>query len=201
MYSLFLILGGILLLNMEKGQETLFFNSLHTPFLDQTFIWISRLAEIPLFIFILVVAIRFSYGKGLILLFNCSIVFVVIQFLKKIVFESQVRPALFFQDKIKLNFADGLHVAYHHSFPSGHTAAAFALFAMLAFLIEKKSWSILFFLLALMIGISRLYLLQHFFRDVYVGSIIGVLVSIVFYLTLAQSSFYQNLRWKDKSLL
>lgn len=200
LYFLFLFTGSILIFTQEKGNEILFFNELHTPVFDHIFKWTTQLAEIPLFIFILIVAIRFSYGRGLALLTSCSITFLIIQFLKKIVFESQVRPSLFFQGKAELNFVQGIQIAYHHSFPSGHTAAAFALFTLLALMIENKKWSILFFILALMVGISRVYLLQHFFRDVYAGSFIGVSVSTIFYLTFVRSSLYQNLSWKDKSL-
>jgi membrane-associated phospholipid phosphatase len=59
----------------------------------------------------------------------------------------------------------------------------------------------LFLFLALLVGISRVYLLQHFFRDVYAGSMVGVVISSVFYLTFVRSGFYNSLHWKDKALL
>lgn len=200
LYFLFLLIGFLVLVTQDKGKEIIFLNGLHTPVLDEVFKRTTQLAEAPLFLFILIVALRFSYGKGLVLLGSCSITFLIIQFLKKVVFETQVRPALFFEGKAELNFVQGVHIAYHYSFPSGHTAAAFSLFTMLALLVENKKWSLLFFVLALMVGVSRVYLLQHFLRDVYVGSFIGVTVSTVFYLTFVRSSLYQNLSWKDKSL-
>ncbi len=70
---------------------------------------------------------------------------------------------------------------YHHSFPSGHTAGAFSIFLFIAMLLPKRyqGWGILLFFIALGIGYSRLYLAAHFFLDVYVGSIIGVVFTTI----------------------
>lgn len=72
---------------------------------------------------------------------------------------------------------------YAFSFPSGHTLGAFALFLLLSFLLprNKKEWSFLFFILALSTAYSRLYLGQHFFMDVYVGSILGSCISFIIF--------------------
>lgn len=57
------------------------------------------------------------------------------------------------------------------SFPSGHTAAAFAA-ATVIYQIDKK-WGIAAFALAIMIAFSRLYLYVHFPSDVLAGVILG----------------------------
>ena len=54
-----------------------------------------------------------------------------------------------------------------------------------------------FFLIALLVGYSRVYLSQHFFEDVYVGSIIGVSVTLVVYYLLSK----MNKPWLEYSLL
>ncbi|HWY36960.1 MAG TPA: phosphatase PAP2 family protein, partial [Bacteroidia bacterium] len=75
----------------------------------------------------------------------------------------------------------------HHSFPSGHATAAFALFFCLAFFAGKSSSKALYFLLALTVAFSRVYLSQHFFEDITAGSFIAVffssLVCYFFYLS------------------
>ena len=200
-YTVALTISAALFVTQPKGQEILFLNDLHNPFFDFVFKYTTRLAELPLFIFILVVVIRFSFGMGFVLLTNCSLTFLIIQLLKKVVFESHVRPALFFSGSVELNFVQGIQTAYYHSFPSGHTAGAFALFTMMAFFVKDKRWGALFIFLSLMVGLSRMYLLQHFLVDVMAGSAIGVAVSIIFYLTFVRSAYYQNLSWKDKSLI
>ncbi|MFN8288194.1 MAG: phosphatase PAP2 family protein [Chitinophagales bacterium] len=200
MYFLFLVVGGIVLFKYEKGDEIIYFNSLHTSTLNYVFLYLTKLAELPAIILILLITLFYSYGKGLLLLANNLTVFAVVQFLKKVVFAAEVRPSLFFENKLQLDFIPGLLVLKHNSFPSGHTAGAFALFFLLSVMVKDKRWSVLFFFLALLVGVSRVYLLQHFFRDVYAGSIVAMVVSCVFWLTFAQSRFYQNLKWKDKSL-
>ncbi len=200
LYLLFLIVGGIVLFKYEKGQDIIYFNALHNSTLNYVFLYLTKLAELPSIILIFLITLFYSYGKGLILLANNLTVFGVVQLLKKGVFAAEIRPSVFFENKIQLDFIQGLDILRHNSFPSGHTAGAFALFFMLSIMIKDKRWSVLFFFLALLIGISRVYLLQHFFRDVYAGSIVAVVVSSFFWLTFAQSGFYQNLWWKDKSL-
>ena len=188
-------------MRMERGNEILYFNSIHTPFLDSFFKWVTQLAEAPLLLLTLVIAIRFSYGKGLVLAINTALVFTVTGVLKHFVFETQVRPSVFFDGKAQLHFVQGLEIMRYNSFPSGHTAGAFGFFCMLSLLLNNKKWSAVFFLLALLVGISRVYLLQHFFRDVYAGSLVGVGISSLFYLSFVRSGFYNSLHWKDKALL
>jgi membrane-associated phospholipid phosphatase len=68
------------------------------------------------------------------------------------------------------------------SFPSGHTMTAFALYGLLAFLLTEKKW-IGFFLSLLAIGaaISRVYLVQHFLQDIYLGSLMGFSLAVLWY--------------------
>jgi undecaprenyl-diphosphatase len=63
------------------------------------------------------------------------------------------------------------------SFPSGHTAAAFAS----AFVIYhfNKRWGVAAYTLAILIALSRLYLYVHFPTDVLGGMIIGTLVGLL----------------------
>ena len=199
-YLLFLIVGAALIINYEQGHEILFFNSLHTPFFDQLFKYTTQLAEAPMLLLIIIVAIRFSYGKGLLLGLNALLVFAVTSALKVYAFSDKVRPSVFFEGKVHLNFVQGVEIYRYHSFPSGHTSSAFGLFFLMSILFQDKRWAPLFFILALMVGVSRVYLLEHFFRDVYTGSIIGVASTIAFYLIFAESKYYKGLTWKDKTL-
>jgi membrane-associated phospholipid phosphatase len=60
-----------------------------------------------------------------------------------------------------------------HSFPSGHTATAFAFFGTIGFAYRRR-WSWSFLILASAIGWSRLYVNAHFFSDVLVGMVVGL---------------------------
>jgi membrane-associated phospholipid phosphatase len=194
-------MGGILIGVYEQGDEIIYLNSLHTSFFNQFFRWVTMLGEMPAFLLILLVALFSSYGQGLLLWINSLFIFITVQIFKRWIFAGLVRPSIFFEGKAHLDFVQGVKIEQYHSFPSGHTATAFALFFMLSILSRNKKWSYFLFALALLVGISRVYLLQHFLRDVYFGSLIGVVVTMTFYLTFATSKWYSKLKWKDKALL
>jgi membrane-associated phospholipid phosphatase len=59
------------------------------------------------------------------------------------------------------------------SFPSGHTTTAFAVVLLLAVHANQKSNGLLFLLLALLVGYSRIYLGHHYPEDVLAGAVLG----------------------------
>ena len=61
------------------------------------------------------------------------------------------------------------------SFPSGHTAVSFA--AATALYCIDKRWGIAAYILAVLIGFSRLYLGVHFPLDVFCGACVGVVAA------------------------
>ena len=82
------------------------------------------------------------------------------------------------------------------SFPSGHTASAFAGAIGLLCALEKKQklWAIPAIILALMIAASRIYVCVHYPSDVFAGMIIGIIIGIVaYYVTIAV------LKWMEKT--
>jgi undecaprenyl-diphosphatase len=64
-----------------------------------------------------------------------------------------------------------------HSFPSGHTATSFAAATVLSFYAPR--WRVPFFLLATLIGISRIYNGMHYPTDVLAGALLGVLTALL----------------------
>jgi len=112
---------------------------------------------------------------------------------------NEPRPVLYFKEHfplIQLHQVAGEHLHSAHSFPSGHTITAFAFFLALSFYTKRPSLHFLYFMLALLVGYSRIYLSQHFALDVLVGSLVGVSV------TLLCKSFFdrKELKWADGSL-
>ncbi len=65
----------------------------------------------------------------------------------------------------------------YHSFPSGHTGAAFAFFGVLLFADRRHGWWAL--LPAAAIGWSRIYLNVHHFSDVTVGALFGLVTAFL----------------------
>jgi len=78
-------------------------------------------------------------------------------------------------------FIEKLSVGGSPSFPSGHTADAFAFAVGLALLFPK--WNIIIpgLLWAMLIGYSRMVLGVHFPSDVLAGAIIGTVCTIIYY--------------------
>jgi len=62
-----------------------------------------------------------------------------------------------------------------YSFPSGHAATAFTASTVLSYFDRKRRW--FYYLIALLIALSRIYLLVHYFSDVVVGGLIGSFIS------------------------
>lgn len=61
------------------------------------------------------------------------------------------------------------------SFPSTHAATAFAAATVLIYFDKKKRW--FYYLVAILISYSRIYLGCHYFLDVVSGAIIGYIIS------------------------
>jgi membrane-associated phospholipid phosphatase len=83
-----------------------------------------------------------------------------------------------------------------HSFPSGHSASAFALFFSLAHITRQRSWEVFWLIMAVAVSYSRVYLSQHFLIDILGGSLIGIIAGILSLIILKRI----NKPWLEKNL-
>jgi len=104
---------------------------------------------------------------------------------KFLLFETE-RPKLALQ-KFHLVFTEGVDVHQYNSFPSGHSSAAFAMALAVAFWFNDKAISIIVIIMAIGVGLSRIYLQQHFVEDVMGGSVIGLIAA-----TLASGLYWKT---------
>jgi membrane-associated phospholipid phosphatase len=81
-------------------------------------------------------------------------------------------------EKFHLVFTEGVKVNQYNSFPSGHTSAAFAMALAIAFWYNDSKLSIFMVFLAIFVGLSRIYLQQHFVEDVMGGAVIGLVAAM-----------------------
>lgn len=184
LFSLWIILVSSSLLIHPKGYWVLYFSEHRTAFWNQFFKYGTQLGEEWALIggALILLFVRFRAAVTLPLL---SLGVLVTSGATKKLFHHP-RPLRVFSDHgmaDMLTFVDGVDVhAGPTSFPSGHTLAAFALYTFLALNIGWKNLTgVIFFLLAVVVGISRIYLVQHFLEDVYLGSVIGVALAFLFY--------------------
>lgn len=200
-YFLLLIVGTLLLFTHEKGDMVLLVNQNHNAWLDPLFKYGTELGNGILFITIIFFMAAFRLRNALVGLLTFGFMGVLIITLKGLVFSEMVRPKLFFEGLEGLNFVEGVRVMSHHTFPSGHSATGFSLFCMLALIIPNKKLGLLFIVCAAIVGISRVYLFQHFLIDVYVGSILGVLISMLVYHYVLASRWVQHNSVLNRSLI
>lgn len=64
------------------------------------------------------------------------------------------------------------------SFPSGHAATAFAAATVLTYFDKKRKW--FYYITAILISYSRLYLGCHFLFDVFIGALFGYFIAKLF---------------------
>ncbi len=187
-YLSFLLLGGILMLWVDKKTLHLYFNHFHTPFFDIFFRYVTKLAE-PLVIGLLIVVSGYvmKWRAAIFILLANALSTVVTYALKYYIFEDIDRPKTVFKGIAQLYFIPGVDVHIYNSFPSGHTAAAFATYVSLMMITDRCYLKWLWFFIAILVALSRIYLSQHFFIDTYFGSLLGTLCALFLY-----RLFYSN---------
>lgn len=203
-YLLLFIVGSIILWRVPTGDEILWLNAQRTPFLDVFLRNGTRMAEEEMYlvagVFLLFVRFRTAIASQLL-----GISVLLVSGISKWFFAHD-RPAVFFQ---KLNLLESLNVLEGYalneginSFPSGHTMSAFAVYSFIAFsLPQKRLINLVFLLLAAMVAISRIYLIQHFLKDVLFGSALGLMLGMLWYYLQYRLPIGRSANWMDLSLL
>lgn len=182
LFLVYLICGAWYLMTHQHGDEILFLNNNHSSVLDFVFKFSTRLGEEILWVLVILCFMMFVNYKTALVGFSTVILeTLIVQIPKRLIFQDIERPQKYFEGKVILKVVEGVNVHHFHSFPSGHTGSAFALALFLSIYTKNKYYSILYFTGATMVAISRMYLIQHFLRDVYFGAILGVLASIIVY--------------------
>jgi membrane-associated phospholipid phosphatase len=192
-----LILIGCLIIKLLYTREQIYFyiNGLHTTWGDTIFPFFTMLGDgLALIILALIIGL-FNYRKSFLLLTGYGMTALVAQILK-FMFDMP-RPYLYFQSQhAKMYFVKGINMLSYHSFPSGHTVTAFSACITLAYLFKNRSLDLVMLLLACCIGYSRMYLSQHFFEDVTVGSTVGVFVTLFWLYWLDNKQFLYRGKWR-----
>lgn len=196
-YLLFLLIGAVLILVNSKAQTHLAFNSFHTPFLDKLNTFTTYLGDGFTASLLILMLLAISFRSFIIAAVSNFVSALITQVLKHYVFEDVLRPKKFFEGIQQLYFVPGIDNHLYNSFPSGHTTCAFALYFSFSLMVENRFYKVLFFLLAILTGYSRVYLSQHFFEDVYAGSLIGVITTFVVYYFVHKS----KKEWMERSIV
>ena len=129
------------------------------------------------------IKLRYALLIGVSYLFSSLIA----QILKHCLFANNPRPKKYFEGLHDLYFVPGIENYSSYSFPSGHATSAFALFFTLTLITGNNYLKFSFFMLALTVAFSRVYLSQHFFCDIYAGSLLGTVIAIAIFYVVEKS--------------
>lgn len=203
LYALFFCIAVPVILVSDKIQLHQFFNKAVTPSLNNFFKYVTFIGDGVSVISIGILLLFINVRKSLTVLSAYGLSAGFTQAIKYAFFGDADRPQLIFQQQhlpltLIENLGEEQHI--HHSFPSGHATAAFALFFCLGFFAERSISKIIFFLLATTVAFSRVYLSQHFFEDITAGSFIAVFFSSLVCGFFYFSSASQKLQKLDKPL-
>lgn len=158
-----------------------FINEHHSTIADFWFLSFTNLGDGKVAFLTIFILMWISFREAFSLLLITLIITILIFLLKNVLFPDFERPILFFGEQM-IRLVPGYQPPKLHSFPSGHTATAFSLYLYIAFLTKKKGVKFVLFLVASLVGYSRIYLSAHFPADVVVGSLLATLVTILVYL-------------------
>jgi membrane-associated phospholipid phosphatase len=197
-FVLILIITAIPQLLISQNELFLEVNKLNTSTLDSFFFYLTYFGDGITFILIIIILLFYSYSKalnGLVIFLSTSLF---AQLLKNLFFADHFRPFKYLSEQNDLHVPEGVSTLLNNSLPSGHTVTAFAIATFLVLIYPKKNIWLPLLLVAWLIAYSRIYLTHHFPIDVWLGSVIGTLGTLlVFWLVAAKF----DKRFADKSLL
>ena len=212
--GLSLILLGVLglaLLYIPQGELHLLLCDRHTPARDIFYRYYTQVAEWFPYVVCVALLLFSRIGDGAFASAAMILSALTTQLFKNII--NAPRPIKWFElniPDVQLPLTPGVEVHSWYSFPSGHTTSFFALAFVLCVICTRsprnlrspmspktcKAFSCLMqvglFFLAALGGYSRIYLSQHFARDVFAGILVGTLITALCY---AIFSRYEDKKW------
>lgn len=165
-----------------------YFKSTHgNAGLDAALIAITSMGDVTtLFILgIILTIIRRTRKAGMIFLIALIAIVVLVMYIKPLAGREippyTFEPALELPENFSLENDSIAPFAAGFSYPSGHASRATALAFIVGFAIYNKSWKAGYALWAfpVIIGITRLYFMQHYPTDIIGGFLLGGMVSVV----------------------
>jgi membrane-associated phospholipid phosphatase len=187
--ALLVVAIAALLLN-EKLALHARINCCHVPMLEAFFSKFTHVADglVPTVLALLLLIVR-DVRSFLMVGLSCGMSAVIAQMLKRVFFADAGRPSVHREALGAMDWVEGIDLHAMHSFPSGHSTAAFSMCLALAVVFGQRNWAVPFALLAALLAFSRVYLSQHFLVDITAGSAIGTLTAVAVAYWLYQSPF------------
>lgn len=190
-----LLVSFIFICTCSKAQGFLLLNTYHSGFVDILFRIVTNLGDgIVSILLAIILFILKKRKKAATLLIAYASSSLLVQIMKRIY--DLPRPRLMLE-QLNIdypNFVVGVTLHDHHSFPSGHTASAFALATVMVLVFKKRKISIPCIVWASMVGYSRIYLAQHFLIDVLIGMFLGIICALMGYYQIYDLKLFRSLK-------
>lgn len=174
-------IGWIFQLQYSQQELSIWVNQQHTPLLDVIMLTLTYAGDGILLALAGVVFILYRKKNWWMIVLCLLLPSLVTQLLKHQVFPDHYRPIMSMQGISGLHWLQNIDINKYNSFPSGHTTAAFSLYTLIGLLIPQKKWGWVLPLVAAFVGISRVYLLQHFWVDILACAFIGISLTTLLY--------------------
>ena len=206
-----LLVLGLALLYIPQGELHLLLCNRHTPARDIFYRYYTHVAEWFPYVVCVALLLFSRIGDGVFATSAMALSALSTQVLKHIF--NALRPVTWFEQfmpEVQLPLVEGVKMNYWLSFPSGHTTSFFALAFVVCILLTSRTslirnsrivsiiGQVLLFSLAAIGGYSRIYLSQHFTRDVFGGIIIGIGITLLCYVVLSR---YEAKKWYNYRIL
>lgn len=194
MFVLYFITTLTISIFWDKGTFLLWLNDKHNAYGDVFFKYATHLGDGLIYLFLAIIFVIYRYFNLILLAATALLQTIIVTIGKRLIFDLP-RPRSFFENSEEIfNMVAGVKVYTAHSFPSGHTASAFAVATLLICLTKNKLYQVLLMLGAILVAISRIYLLQHFLMDTVAGALVGMLSAGVvwWYFTLKNPNILFN---------
>jgi len=190
--ALFFTLLGI----YGNARLFLFVNRHYSNFADFFFLYLTNLGDGIIAALLILFLLWISFRDALTFLVITLLITILVNILKDHIFPELNRPVAYFGTSEILHLISGYDPPTLSTFPSGHTATAFSVGLYLSILIKNRPVKMLLFLIASLVGYSRIYISAHFPADVVTGALIGVFTTLIFYYL---SSFVKS-SWVDQKI-
>ena len=195
-YILFTALFFALLGIYGNSQLFLFVNRHYSDFGDFFFRYMTNLGDGIIAALLIVILLWVSFRDALTFLIITLLITIIVNILKDHIFPELNRPVAYFGASEILHLIPGYDPPTLSTFPSGHTATAFSVGLYLSILIKNRYLKLLLFVMAFLVGYSRMYISAHFPADVVSGALIGVVITLCCYYL---SRFFKS-SWMDQKI-
>lgn len=194
-YFLVVLVTAYYLLNYDKENLHRLVNAVvGNPYIDAFYKYFTHVGDGVFAVFIGVIVLVFNIRNGLYVLLSYSIAGGLASIIKWSFNYTRPHHVFYYYHREEpMNYVDGVELVGEHSFPSGHSTAAFSVFTALALLTKNKFLKLVFLIIAINAAYSRTYLSQHWVVDILAGSLIGLTFATLLYFL-----FYCNKRVVDQ---